>query len=310
GVEAYTICPEGVIHAELKAGERAGATLVVHGAANYPSALMDLDDAPPLLWMRGRVKLLNRPLIAVVGARNASSLGLRMTKALSGGLAEAGYVVVSGLARGVDTEAHRAALRSGTLAVLAGGVDVVYPSENTELMAEIASHGLCISEQPMGLQPIARHFPRRNRLVSGVARAVVVVEAAADSGSLITARMALDQGREVMAVPGHPFDSRASGCNMLIRDGAVLVRNATDIIEALGGTAPVVQVELKRAPPAYVTGDISAKIVARLSVSPVPEDQLIRDVGASAEQASAELTQLELEGRVSRHPGGLLTLVA
>jgi DNA processing protein len=188
--------------------------------------------------LMGDPALLARPMIALVGARNASSLGTRMARRLAEELGEAGYVVVSGLARGIDTAAHHASLATGTVAVMAGGVDIVYPVENAVLAQEIAETGLRLSEQPMHLEPQARHFPRRNRIISGLAKAVVVVEAAAKSGSLITARTALDQGRDVLAVPGHPFDARAGGCNMLIRDGAVLVRSAADVIEALAREAP------------------------------------------------------------------------
>jgi len=233
GVQGYAPCPEGVAEAELRAARRVGARAVWRGSAAYPAHLADLADAPPLLWARGDVALLTRPMLALVGARNASSLGLRMARKLAEGLGAAGQVVVSGLARGIDAAAHSAALETGTIAVLAGGVDVVYPPENADLMAEIARRGLLLSEQPIGLEPQARHFPMRNRIISGLARAVVVVEAAARSGSLITAQMALDQGREVMAVPGHPLDARAAGCNALIRDGALLVRGPDDILSAV-----------------------------------------------------------------------------
>jgi len=171
-----------------------------------------------------------------VGARNASSLGLRMARRLAEGLGAAGQVVVSGLARGIDAAAHEAALATGTVAVMAGGVDVIYPEENADLAAQIAAKGCLVAEHPPGLQPQTRHFPLRNRIISGLSRAVVVVEAAARSGSLITARDAADQGREVLAVPGHPFDARAAGCNMLLRDGATLVRHVGDVTEALGLT--------------------------------------------------------------------------
>ncbi|MGR3519519.1 MAG: DNA-processing protein DprA, partial [Roseovarius sp.] len=233
GVADYRACPTGVAEAELRAGHAAGARLLTFADAAYPAALRDLPDAPPLLWVMGDPAILSRPAIAIVGARNASSLGLRMARALAADLAAQGYPIVSGLARGIDTAAHRASLDDGTIATMAGGVDVIYPAENAELAARIAESGLRLSEQPPGLAPQARHFPVRNRLISGLARAVVVVEAAAKSGSLITARTTLDQGREVMAVPGHPIDARAAGCNMLIRDGTTLVRNATDVIEAL-----------------------------------------------------------------------------
>ncbi len=237
GMKAYQACPEERALGEYRAGLRAGARLICVGEAEYPRALMDLGDAPPFLWVQGDTTVLSRPMIAMVGARNASSLGTRMARALAVDLSKQGYVIVSGLARGVDTAAHKASAERGTVAVMAGGVDVIYPSENTALAREIEAHGLRISEQPIGLVPQARHFPRRNRLISGLAQGVVVVEAAAKSGSLITARNALDQGREVMAVPGHPFDARASGSNMLIRDGAHLVRGADDVIEALSPLA-------------------------------------------------------------------------
>jgi DNA processing protein len=235
GVERYAPFSRAAAEAEIAAARKAGARLVCFGDAAYPLPLMEIADPPPLLWAIGDTGLLARPAVALVGARNASSLGLRMTRALARGLGGAGQVVVSGLARGIDAAAHEAALDTGTIAVMAGGVDVVYPPENAALAARLAGAGLCLSEQPMGLEPQARHFPRRNRIVSGLSRAVVVVEAAAKSGSLLTARLALDQGREVMAVPGHPFDARASGCNILLRDGATLVRGAEDVLAALGG---------------------------------------------------------------------------
>ncbi len=275
---------------------------------------MDLPDAPPVLWARGDISLLTRPMVALVGARNASSLGLRMARRLAEGLGEAGHVVVSGLARGIDSAAHDAALPTGTVAVQAGGVDIVYPDENAALAARIAAEGCLVSEQPIGTVPQARHFPLRNRIVSGLARAVVVVEAAARSGSLITARTALDQGREVLAVPGHPFDARAAGCNMLLRDGATLVRSAADVVEATGRHAaperpvtapPTVRID----PPRRTLADITALhglILDRLGVEPLAEDQLIRDLSMPAAEVSSGLIALELEGRILRQPGGLL----
>ena len=253
-------------------------------------------------------------MIALVGARNASSLGLRMARALAGELGTRGYTIVSGMARGIDTAGHQAALETGTIAVLGGGVDVMYPAENTKLAHDIAETGLRLSEQPMGLIPQARHFPRRNRIISGMSLATVVVEAAAKSGSLITARNALDQGREVLSVPGHPFDARASGCNMLIRDGARLVRNAEDVIEALP-TLEIVQqkAEMPLETPATKrdlgdVADLHSQILDRLGPSPVAEDQLIRDLAAPARNVSPALVDLELEGRIKRQAGGLLAL--
>ena len=318
GVEDYAVCPEGVALAELRAGRLAGAELVAHGEAGYPHSLLDLPDAPPLLWVLGNRDLLTRPMVALVGARNASSLGTRMARKLAEGLGAAGYVVVSGLARGIDAAAHLAALDLGTVAVMAGGVDVVYPVENTVLAQEIGEKGLRLSEQPPGLQPQARHFPQRNRIVSGLCRAVVVVEAAARSGSLITARNALDQGREVMAVPGHPFDARAAGCNMLIRDGALMVRGVEDVLEALtiSQAAPLRMAEpaaLPSPPSRRSLAEISAlhgTILSRLGPSPVAEDQLIRDLNLTAHEIAPELVSLELEGRIVRQSGGLVALAA
>jgi DNA processing protein len=320
GVEGYEICPLGVVQAELKAGAAVGARLLVHGMAGYPMALMDMADAPPVLWARGNVGLLQRPMVAMVGARNASSLGLRMARRLAEVLGGAGQVVVSGLARGIDAAAHEAALGTGTVAVMAGGVDVIYPPENAGLAAQIAETGCLVSEQPPGLEPQARHFPQRNRVVAGLARAVVVVEAAAKSGSLITARDAADLGRDVLAVPGHPFDARAAGCNMLIRDGATLVRHAADVLEAIGVAEGAMRVEEKPAvgpspvavPPARTLREMTAVhslILDRLGPSPLAEDQLIRDLALSAASVAPALVALELEGRIQRQAGGLLARV-
>ena len=336
GVSDYVICPEHVIHAECKAGKAAGARLICRGEPAYPQALADLSDAPPVLWIKGDAAVLDRPMVALVGARSASALGTRIARKLAGDLGAAGITVVSGLARGIDTAAHLAALGTGTVAVMAGGVDVVYPPENAALADDIGREGLLLSEQPMGLDPMARHFPLRNRLISGLSRGVLVIEAAAKSGSLITARLALDQGREVLAVPGHPFDARASGCNMLIRDGAVLVRSAEDVIEALGlasgdavdrtadegaatgdtgdATPPVdapvmaagrrPRMERRDATPLATLHD---QILQRLGPSPVAEDQLIRDLGLPTSKIAPVLVSMELEGQVLRQPGGLLS---
>ncbi len=314
GVANYAICPEGVVRSELKAGKAAGARLLHKDAPGYPASLLDLADAPPLLWAIGDISLLQRPMIALVGARNASSLGTRMAKRLGEDLSKAGFTVVSGLARGIDAAAHHGALASGTVAVMAGGADIIYPAENTQLAHDIAKTGLRLSEMPMGLQPQARHFPVRNRIISGLAKAVVVVEAAGKSGSLITARNALDQGRDVLAVPGHPFDARAWGCNMLIRDGASLVRNAQDVIDAV---APVVErtAELDLPLPAATKRslrDVAAlhsEILSRLGPAPIAEDQLLRDIKAAATDVAPVLVDLELDGKITRQSGGLLARV-
>lgn len=314
GVARYEICPEGVVHAELKSGRLAGASLIDTATPEYPPQLRDLSDAPPFLWAIGDISLLQRPAISMVGARNASSLGTRMAKSLAAELGQLGYVIVSGLARGVDAAAHLAALDTGTIAVQAGGVDVMYPAENTELALNIATKGLRLSEMPMGLQPMARHFPKRNRIISGLAQATVIVEAAAKSGSLITARDALDQGRDVLAVPGHPFDARAAGGNMLIRDGAVLVRNANDVIEALAPISPE-QPTLSLDEPKSnkrdlrETSQLHMQILSRLGPSPIAEDQLIRDLKTTPAKVTPILLDLELDGQIARQSGGLLARV-
>ena len=334
GVQGYAVCPIEVARHEMAAGRVAGAVMLLWGQPGYPTPLMDLPDAPPVLWAQGDVSLLSRPMVAMVGARNASSLGLRMARRLAEGLGAAGLVVVSGLARGIDAEAHRAALDTGTVAVQAGGVDVIYPEENAELAALIAAKGCRISEQPMGCVPQTRHFPQRNRIVSGLSQAVVVVEAAARSGSLITARNALDQGRDVLAVPGHPFDARAAGCNMLLRDGATLVRGPADVLEAIGmpqgaqraavaqdavceNDRSKVQVTAGSPLPGPVPhrrpltdiASVHGLILARLGPSPLAEDQLIRDLAMSPSALAPALIALELEGRIQRQSGGLLSRI-
>jgi len=317
GVTDYQVCAKEIALAELHAGKRAGATLLFEDSPEYPAHLATLPDAPPMLWCVGDLQILRRPMIALVGARNASSLGSRMAKRLADELTQAGFVVASGLARGIDTAAHMGALQGGTVAVQAGGVDVIYPAENTKLAQEIAKRGLRLSEMPIGLQPQARHFPARNRIISGLSQAVIVVEAAAKSGSLITARNALDQGRDVMAVPGHPFDARAAGCNMLIRDGAALVRNATDIIDLLGATEqpqamqgklpePEVPMQQPVVQHLYPRSELQAQILARLGSAPIAEDQLLRDMQTSASHVAPALVDLELDGKITRQSGGLL----
>ncbi|CAM3216953.1 DNA-processing protein DprA [Paracoccus nototheniae] len=325
GLADYSPCPEGVAAAELAAGRRAGARLIRCDDPDYPATLRQIDGAPPVLWVRGDPMHLARDTIAVIGARNASSLGLRMARGMAAGLGEAGFTVAAGLARGIDTAAHDAALPTGTIAVMAGGIDVIYPAENAVLAAQIAECGILISEQPPGTEPAARHFPTRNRIVSGLSHAVVVIEAAQRSGTLITARNALDQGREVMAVPGHPMDARAAGCNALIRDGATLVRSAADVADALrhAHTTPVAAPQPARTAPAATRRlgapaqtprdaggpiHLESRILSRLSPSPTEENDLIRDLGVPAATANAVILSLELQGRVTRMAGGRLAL--
>ena len=319
GLSKYEVCSKEHASTEMAAGHAAGAHLICRGDSVYPASLAEIHDAPPMLWARGNLEALKRPMIALVGARNASSLGTRMARALARDLSEQGNVIVSGLARGIDTCAHLAAAKHGSVAVLAGGVDVIYPTENLDLAESLLEHGTLISEQPMGMAPIARHFPMRNRIISGLCRGVIVVEAAAKSGSLITARDALDQGRDVLAVPGHPFDARASGCNMLIRDGATLVRSAEDVMTALAAlAAPASGKEVAQLPLHLPSADtpkrslqetnaLHQRILDHLGPSPIAEDQLLRDIGVQTSNMIPVLTDLELRGQVRRAPGGLIS---
>lgn len=314
GVRGYAAATRAEARAEMAAGAAAGARLALLGEAAYPPLLAAVADPPPALWARGDLRLAARPAVALVGARNASALGCRMAARLARDLGAAGLAVVSGLARGVDASAHQAALPTGTIAAMAGGVDVVYPPENAALTARIAAEGLALSEMPPGHAPRAQDFPRRNRVISGLAYGVVVVEGAERSGSLITARDALDQGREVMAVPGSPLDPRAAGCNALIREGATLVRSAADVLEALA--AALAEAPPRRAVAAPAPAPVQAPMPAEglggrllelLGPSPSPEDLLIRASGAAPSAVAAALAELELEGAVLRHPGGLLS---
>jgi DNA processing protein len=316
GVQNYAPCPVDAAEAELLEAQHKGYHPLCYGAPEYPALLTETTDAPPLLWAKGNLACLQKPTIAMVGARNASSLGRRMTHLMAEGLAEAGFSVMSGLARGIDAAAHTATLKHGTIAVVAGGLDVHYPRENQSLYQDIPESGLLLTEQPAGLTPQARHFPMRNRIIAGIAQAVVVMEGAARSGSLITARNALDIGRDVMAVPGHPFDGRAAGCNFLIRDGATLVRSAKDVIEAIAlPEQPVEQKNTARSPARNKvmdapTAEAHAKILNLLGAAAVTEDIVIRDSGLPARTVSQHLMDLELQGRIERQPGGLLALAS
>ena len=302
---------------ELAAVERAGARLVAWGEPDYPAALAAVDDAPPLVSLLGKAELLRRPAIAVVGARNASANGRRFARDMALQLGSRGLVVVSGLARGIDAAAHQGALPTGTLAVLAGGIDMVYPEENRALYELIAEQGVLLAEMPVGTEPQARHFPRRNRLISGTALGVLVVEAALRSGSLITARFALEQGREVFAVPGSPLDPRCRGSNDLIRRGAILTETAEDVLaEIEGHLAPREQpprgpaIEPAPAPPGPAElAAAMARVLERLSPTPVPVDELIRQCQLPPALVTSVLLDLELAGRLERQPGQQVALV-
>ncbi len=299
---------------ELAASRKLGVSLVAPGESGYPPRLAGIDDAPPLLGIRGRPEALVRPMLAIVGSRNASGAGLKFAERLAHDLGDAGFVIASGLARGIDQAAHRASITSGTLAVLAGGHDKIYPPEHEDLLYAILEHGGAISEMALGYVPRARDFPRRNRLISGVSLGVVVIEAAHRSGSLITARIAAEQGREVFAVPGSPLDPRAAGTNDLIKQGAALVTDAADVINAI---APIMDrpVELPGREPEDVASfdepDYSdrTRIIGLLGPSPVGIDDLIRLSGASPAIVRTVLLELELAGRLERHGGGLVSMI-
>jgi DNA processing protein len=307
------ICSEEDARAELAAGKRLGVALLAPGEDGYPPRLATLDDAPPLLGVRGVRDVLMRPMIAVVGSRNASGAGLKFAGALSRDLGEAGFIIASGLARGIDQAAHRASLASGTVAVLAGGHDRIYPPEHEDLLGAIVeSGGAAISEMPLGHVPRARDFPRRNRLISGVALGVVVVEAAHRSGSLITARIAAEQGREVFAVPGSPLDPRAAGTNDLIKQGATLTTEASDVINAV---EPIMgrPIELREPDDEPLDSEPEtkerARIVGLLGPTPILLDDLIRMAGTSPAIVRTVLLELKLAGRLERHGGGLVSLI-
>ena len=304
---------------ELADLARAGARLVAWGEPDYPALLAAVEDAPPLLSLRGDAAVLQRPAIAVVGARNASANGRRFARDMALQLGGRGLAVVSGLARGIDAAAHQGALPTGTIAVLAGGIDVVYPEENRSLYELIAERGALLAEMPVGTEPQARHFPRRNRIISGTAQGVLVVEAALRSGSLITARFALEQGREVFAVPGSPLDPRCRGTNDLIRRGAVLTETADDVVAAIEHQLAPGPGPRPPRPPAHEPFPIGgsaapatamARVLERLSPTPVAVDALIRDCDLPAVVVTAVLLDLELAGRLDRQAGQRVALLA
>ena len=308
GAASLPPSPE-TIERELAAGERIGARLLVLGDPDYPEMLAALDPAPPMLWTRGRTELFNRPAVAIVGARIASAGGQRIARGLAGQLGLAGHVVASGLARGIDAAAHEGALPTGTVAVLGGGVDDIYPPEHADLYARVVEQGCVVSESPIGARAQARDFPRRNRIISGLSRGVVVVEAEIRSGSLITARLAAEQGRDVFAVPGSPLDPRARGPNELLRQGAILCEGIEDIERAFN-TLRTLR-EPPSAPLAY-DGDLDdgllERVAALLSPTPTPRDEIARALNMPVAQVAAALLELSLAGRAELLPGGLASL--
>ena len=295
---------------ELEAGEALGARLLCAGEPEFPERLAALDPAPPVIWARGRVELLDRPSVAIVGARIASAAGQRFARDLAKDLGEAGYVVVSGMARGIDGAAHEGSLKTGAIAVLAGGIDDVYPPEHRGLYERLAEDGCVVSEMPMGRRAQAKDFPRRNRLISGLSEGVVVVEAELRSGSLITARLAAEQGREVFAVPGSPLDPRARGTNDLIRQGATLCEGIDDVLRELQGPLPRRRPAAPTPSPVDVADEeidaLREKIAGLLSPTAVSRDELIRLTGAPAAAVYGALVELSIAGRAELRPGGLV----
>ena len=315
---AIKLASRAAIEREMEALDDAGGRLIAWGEPDYPRPLAAIADPPPLIQVCGNVHLLSARCLAVVGARNASASGRRFARDISAELGRSAFVIVSGLARGIDTAAHEGALETGTVAVMAGGVDVVYPEENTALYGEIRARGVCLSEHPPGTRPTARHFPPRNRLISGLSLGVLIVEAAPRSGSLITARMALEQGREVFAVPGSPLDPRHNGTNGLIRQGAVLTEKAADILDALSGMAPPLAepegAEFPRVAPQLPGESELAKargtVQEMLGPVPVTVDELLRECQMSPAIVLTVVLELELAGRLERHPGNRISLLS
>lgn len=299
--------PEARIEAELADGDRIGARLIVVGDAAYPPSLSAVDPPPPVLWTLGDPALTLRSCIAVVGARIASAGGQRIARGLASQLGQAGHVIVSGLARGIDAAAHEGSLATGTVAVLGGGVDDVYPPDNADLYRRVADQGCLVSESPVGARAQARDFPRRNRIISGLSRGVIVVEAETRSGSLITARLAAEQGRDVFAVPGSPLDPRSKGPNELLRQGAILCEGLEDVERAFSGLrtlrepAPASTDELADVDAAFLE-----RVAALLSPTPSPRDEIARALGAPVSLATAALLELSLAGRAELLPGGLV----
>ena len=331
GKADYAACPPDLVQTELDLGHTIGAELLLLGDPGYPALLRELDPAPPALWIKGDASLLIRRSVAVVGARNASALGLRTARRLARELGATGHVIVSGLARGIDAAAHEAALSTGTIAVLAGGLDQPYPPENVALCDQIGERGLVVSEVPFGVAPTAQHFPRRNRLISGLSHGVVLIEAAARSGSLITARFALEQGREAMACPGAAEDPRSAGCNALIREGAALIRHAGDVEEALAAprTLNLMEEGYEFAFDAEIfsedslrddydaladfdedgsAGDqaLAEQIMDLLGPSPIEIDEIARLCGSTPSDLSLAILELDLAGRIELRPGGMI----
>lgn len=317
-----SVPPLAVVEKEYEKIKKIGGDILCACEPDYPLALSALEDAPPVITVLGNKDLLDRPCVAIVGSRNASLNGQKFAEKLAHDLGESGQIIASGLARGIDTAAHTGALNTGTIAVVAGGADIVYPQENQKLYEEIAQKGIIIAENPLGVPPRAQDFPRRNRIVSGLSSGVIVVEANTRSGSLITARLAGEQGRDVYAVPGHPMDPRAEGTNKLIREGAILVRNAKDVLEGIQNftglgfkDSAFSNFESQHAnglfeePDPQTFDDARGDLLPSLSFTPTDINELIRQTGIPVPLAQTVLLELELAGRVQRLPGNRVVLL-
>ncbi|MGB5484899.1 DNA-processing protein DprA [Parasphingorhabdus sp.] len=310
------------IDSEMAAVRNLGARFLFLGESRYPALLAELDNPPPVLLWQGRLELLVQPMVAIVGARNASAAACRFARDLANSLVEAGVSIVSGLAKGIDSAAHQGSLAKGTIAVIAGGLDIFYPPENEVIQRKIAERGLLLAEQPPGTEPRARHFPYRNRIIAGLARGTVIIEAAPRSGSLITARLAAEAGRQVMAIPGSPLDPRSRGCNMLIREGATLVQSADDVLELIrhfDERAEYVQnrdglednckfSNIEEFDHPDMTDVDPSPLLTLISVTPVAVDELVRQSGLPAASVQYALLELELAGRLARHSGARVSL--
>jgi DNA processing protein len=321
GRRSIKICPPNVAENEMAQTRKAGADFCFLGTPAYPPSLAALPDAPPVLITKGNTNLLHRNQIGIVGARNASAAGMKFARTIAQDLGKADIVVTSGLARGIDTAAHQGALERSTIAVVAGGIDVIYPPENKELYADIATQGLIVCELPIGTKPVARHFPQRNRLISGLSQGVLVVEAALRSGSLITARNAGEQGREVFSVPGSPLDPRHRGTNDLLRQGATLVESADDILEVVSGTlfrsARMPELPFEAVDETPVASPLNSDdlgtarphLLEKLSATPIDVDELIRQCNLTPALVLTILLELELAGQLERHAGNRVALI-
>lgn len=315
GGRAPRIADLRIVEGEMEAVERAGAAYLFLGEPHYPQALAELTNAPPVLTWRGHLDRFDRPMVSIVGARNASAAACRFARQLALDLSKEGVTVVSGLARGIDTAAHIGALNGGTIAVIASGIDINFPPENSELQEKIATDQLLLAEQPPRTEPLARHFPYRNRIIAGLSLGTIVVEAAPRSGSLITARLAGEYGRDVMAVPGSPLDARAQGCNGLIRDGATLIQNAADVLETIRPLdSRAVRAPISLYIPDVILDPVDASTTDRnnveglLSYSAISVDELARQSVADLATVQLVLLELELAGRLERHAGGKVSL--